>query len=244
MGFFASSGILNQRGFFSAPASAAPPAFSPTDISGLKLWLKADAGVTESGGVVTSWADQSSSGANASAAGNPSYLADQINGLPAIEFDGSSMSGSQILSGTEASFFAVISFLSYKEVGIIFEQHNGSDNMAFYRGFAENGLPQSRTRIYNGTDLSGTITSNDNQFYILSCTINDSNANLFLDGSADNDGFAGDITAGGNYFIARWEGGGSDTPCKIAELLVYDNVLSSANRESVDTYLNGRYAIY
>jgi len=26
MGFFASSGILNRRGFFSAPASAAPPA--------------------------------------------------------------------------------------------------------------------------------------------------------------------------------------------------------------------------
>ena len=26
MGFFASSGILNQRGFFSAPVSAAPPA--------------------------------------------------------------------------------------------------------------------------------------------------------------------------------------------------------------------------
>lgn len=43
MGFFASSGILNRRGFFGGAA-----AFSPTSIAGLKLWLKADAGVTES----------------------------------------------------------------------------------------------------------------------------------------------------------------------------------------------------
>ena len=34
MGFFASSGILNQRGFFSAPVSAAPPAPSGIPVAG------------------------------------------------------------------------------------------------------------------------------------------------------------------------------------------------------------------
>jgi hypothetical protein len=34
-------------------------AIVPTDLSGVQLWLKADAGVTESSGVVTSWDDQS-----------------------------------------------------------------------------------------------------------------------------------------------------------------------------------------
>lgn len=48
MGFFASSGILNRRGFFGGVATTAP--FSPADITGLSLWLKADAGVTMGNG--------------------------------------------------------------------------------------------------------------------------------------------------------------------------------------------------
>jgi hypothetical protein len=36
----------------------------PNELSGLTYWVKADAGVTESGGFVSQWADQSSSGIN------------------------------------------------------------------------------------------------------------------------------------------------------------------------------------
>ena len=42
------------------PALAAPLAIGPGGInSNLQLWLKADAGVSESGGNVSAWADQS-----------------------------------------------------------------------------------------------------------------------------------------------------------------------------------------
>lgn len=44
MGFLASNGILNRKGFFGGVT--AQPAFSPTDIAGLKLWVSADYGVT------------------------------------------------------------------------------------------------------------------------------------------------------------------------------------------------------
>lgn len=45
MGFLASNGILNRKGFFGGVT--AQPAFSPLNISGLKLWVSADYGVTE-----------------------------------------------------------------------------------------------------------------------------------------------------------------------------------------------------
>jgi hypothetical protein len=54
--------------------------------SGLSLWLKADAGVTHTGGVVTAWADQS--GANNNFSGSTEFVENEINGKPAIYFNG------------------------------------------------------------------------------------------------------------------------------------------------------------
>lgn len=44
MGFLATGGVLNRKGFFGG--TTAQTAFSPLDISGLKLWVSADYGVT------------------------------------------------------------------------------------------------------------------------------------------------------------------------------------------------------
>jgi hypothetical protein len=50
------------------PVSSATP-FSPSDLDSLVLWLKADAGVTKDGSnYVSSWADQSGNGNNATQA--------------------------------------------------------------------------------------------------------------------------------------------------------------------------------
>jgi len=70
MGFFASSGILNRRGFFGGAA-----AFLPSSISGLQLWLDATKGlfnatsggsaVTTNASAVARWEDQSGNGRHA-----------------------------------------------------------------------------------------------------------------------------------------------------------------------------------
>ncbi len=63
--------------------------------SGLRLYLRADVGVTNSsnpatdGGFVTDWADQSGNGNNATALGpahRPTFVANAVNGQPAIRF--------------------------------------------------------------------------------------------------------------------------------------------------------------
>jgi hypothetical protein len=59
---------------------------SPIPSSGLSLWLKADAGVTQAGGFVTAWADQS--GNNNNFSGEAEIYEGELNGKPAIYFDG------------------------------------------------------------------------------------------------------------------------------------------------------------
>ena len=70
---------------------AAPTLWTPTQLTSVKVWLKADEGVTVSGSDVTDWADQSGNSNNATAAGvaRPTQLTAETNGLNVIEFNGS-----------------------------------------------------------------------------------------------------------------------------------------------------------
>ena len=60
--------------------------------NGLQLWLKADAGIsTNSSGVVTTWADQSGSGNDATATDPtkaPTFQLNSLNGKPTLRFGG------------------------------------------------------------------------------------------------------------------------------------------------------------
>jgi hypothetical protein len=90
---------------------------SPTNVSGLCLWLKADAGVlTNSSGYVYNWQDQSGNGKNAVQANinnQPIWIGNVLNAKPVLRFDGQ-MDGygdfldtSQLVART---VFAVVSF--------------------------------------------------------------------------------------------------------------------------------------
>ncbi|MDV7395879.1 hypothetical protein RZS08_31095, partial [Arthrospira platensis SPKY1] len=55
----------------------------------MALWLKADQGITESGGAISAWADASGLGNDPTAAVNsPGYLEGSINFNPSVSFNG------------------------------------------------------------------------------------------------------------------------------------------------------------
>lgn len=238
MGFFQSSGILNKRGFFSAP-TAATPAFSPTDIAGLKLWLKADAGVTESGGSVTSWADQSGNGNNATATDTPTLST--VSGKTFVDFAGGYFTGNELITSPFATIMCVARFSSTRDISVIFQQFSDVDNLTFYRGFnLDTGF-----RIYNGSDLSSSSLTNNDQTYLFGVTVNNDTGTLYLNSSQDASDYCGEITPAGNYLLGRWGGGGTTTvEMQMAEIVVYDRVLTNSERIQVEEYLNTKYAIY
>src|SRR5690348_4328042 len=66
--------------------------FSPTDISGLKLWVKADQiGGLSDGDPVSTWSDQSGVGNDMTSSGSnrPTYKTGILNSFPIVRFDGS-----------------------------------------------------------------------------------------------------------------------------------------------------------
>lgn len=219
-------------------------AFSPKKISGLKLWLKADAGVTLDGSNVIAWADQSGNGNNATATDTPTLTT--IDGKTFIDFAGGYFSGNQFLTYPSVTIICVANFTSEREVECIFQQFDAGvglgDNVTFYRGhLGGNGV----FAIYNGASFGSVATTDNNQTYLFGVIINDTNASLYLNGVADEVGYSGDSIPAGPYYLGRWVSSEvTTTEMKMAEIVVYNRILSTQEREQVEFYLNQKYAIY
>lgn len=246
MGFFASSGILNRRGFFSAPVSAAP-AFSPTDIAGLKLWLKADAGVTESGGGVTLWADQSGQGNNAATGTSPTKQTNQINGLPAINFASNQWLQIQPNSIGNAGNLGIFIVLDRSSGGYILNKGDGATfEQTVWEMAPANGFGYVDNDIPTWVIVSYTPSSGPK---IVEVACNSGTTEVFENNvSQGSAGPIGSVNAISQYIgiagTATDGNGSQDNSLKIAELIIYDAFLTSTQRASIYTYLNGRYAIY
>lgn len=91
----------------------AVPAVMPSDFTDLRLWLKADAitGVAD-GGSVASWQDLSGHNyhaTNSTPTERPTFVANGVNGLPIVRFDGSqNLASSAPTANAEQTIVAVI----------------------------------------------------------------------------------------------------------------------------------------
>jgi len=210
----------------------------PTD--NLALWLNASAGLTLSGTDVSTWADQSGNGKDATASGTarPTYQSSGINGMPAISFNGTTnrMTGSQVLTTAPATVFAVVNFSVAETIGGIFQQ----TNFILYRGFS----PGSNTafRLFNGTDLTSSNGIPNGTAVLLEGVANGASSFLFSNGVERASGDAGSLAISGSYEIASFSG--SPRTMVIAEILVYSTNLGTNDRQSVENYLNTKYSIY
>jgi hypothetical protein len=228
-----------------------PPVIPP---AGLSLWLKADAGVTLSGSNVTSWADQSGNGNNATSPDtNPTFLSSSINSKPAISFnnDGSWMQipQSNIGDNGNISIFIVINYYS----GYIFLNKGdaatfGDTSWEFSTitgfGFVDtnNGDP-----IWNAVEVS--VDTDTPQ--ILEGFSNAGVSQLAFNGS--NSGSPSSANVGFNnisQYIGIGGGGtngqssGEPLDARIAEIIIYNRQVTTPERQQVEAYLNTKYAIY
>jgi hypothetical protein len=213
--------------------------FAPTDLTGLSLWLKADAGITLSGSDITSWADQSGNGNNATATDTPTLST--VIGKTFVDFAGGYFSGSELLTTPYATIMCVARFSSTRDIQVMFQQYSDGDNLTLYRGFdLDMGY-----RIYNGENLSSNSLTNENETYLFGVTVNNDTGTLYLNSTADGDGYCGEITPAGLYYIGKWVSGDVvTTEMQMAEIVLYDRVLTTSERQQVEAYLNAKYAIY
>lgn len=243
-------------------------AFSPSNISGLSLWLKADAGVTLSGSNVTAWADQSGNGNNATArTGNATLVSSVINGKPVLRFDGASnlitnnffvhnyntpitiiavsKASASTVRGEQptARYIAGATNNGGYEFGLSYGAYDGENpNFANTYGISYAGSSdiESSPMGENEKRIASTINSGSEISFFLDAT---------LVGTADP--------------AVNWSGGNNSTgafsigsvvvldeideffcTCDIAEIIIYNRAVTTPERQQVEAYLNTKYAIY
>jgi hypothetical protein len=237
----------------------------PVPSSGLKLWLRADLGVTSSSGAVSSWADLSGNGNDLGqvvSGSRPTLVSNVINGQPGISFPGSPASPGVFLSNGSTNLVA-----SGAARTIVVVARSGSSGtilsapFAFRRStplFGVGWTPYSGSNYVYSDGVTGTsnqtvpsapATSTD---YVLEFTFDGTtghNVTFTENGSSltvsnGGTGCTSDTGSTGFTVGAREDNAGASTfNGKICEILVYDHVVSGAELAAVRQYLETRYLI-
>ncbi len=204
-----------------------------TILSGLSLWLAANSGITEVGGVVSQWNDLSGNGNNAiqnTAAYRPMFVENEINGLPVIRFDGNN------------------DFLEFNEIAdtrtafFIIKHRTGSQTYAPILGhptvydWAAGDTPDKLFGLNTNANIrNGSTFVNGNSIPVLSVVLPTtySMISVITAGNVKEKY----ITLDRDYIGSRcWDG-------DYVEIILYNRALSSEERIIVESYLNEKYSI-
>jgi hypothetical protein len=232
--------IINPFSF----GAGAPP-FSPDDITGLILWLEADAITALSDGdPVTTWEDASGENNDASQAtgsNKPLYQTNEINGLPAVQFVAASQTYLTTPSITTSA--GLTAFIVYKHTssdGYLVEFDGNGNGNAIIAGFTADVENYSIPRISMGSFSTSVFN-----LHAIVRDVGGPVCTAYKNGSQTATSGTTPQNAGGQFTIGATALGVSEwTDGWIAALLVYDSPLGTTDRQSVETYLNGKYALF
>jgi hypothetical protein len=230
--------------FTYTPASAGAKTISVTNSGGLtdpgNLTYTATAASLADGDPVSSWADSSANGNNATQTGStrPIYKTAILNGKPILRFTSAGSKSlnltSPIVSAVPWTIFCVTKqSASGVAVGCI-----GSATATSAFGPLQNTdgkvYVADQVTIQNGTNPAQAV------FHVISANI--SGTGPFIDGvlasGLTNSAFVNSV----NFTVLGMANGGfSDGD--IAEIIIYNTTLSGTNRANIEKYLGTKYAI-
>jgi hypothetical protein len=239
------------------------PSFVPTDISNLAYWYSADSGITKDGSnLVSQWNDRSGNARNvtqATAGNKPVYTTNQVNGLPAVIFDGSndflSLNASIFTNTSNITFFAVAKITTASQYATLFSQYlSGALSGAAFQVCNNSGALKMQTDISLPKGMYGSTTIPLSTYKCFTYRVAPwstvaTNTELWLNGIAETEtsyGGAGTpVLAAGNVYVGAFGGGGPTVTLNggIAEIVIYNANLSDLDRSRVESYLIAKYAL-
>jgi hypothetical protein len=192
---------------------------------------------------VTGWADQSGNGRNVSEGGETTPSFEVISGKQFI-----SLGTNSYLNNSGNPIWPIDGNIDYGTIIIVarFTIDNTTNNsLLFYHEptlYFARGYPNGdKTWITIDDDIrvDSQYNLNANTNYLLEATFTPSIGILYKNGVFDATGSVNSNYSGANFNI-----GGAVDPLKIAEVVVYNRVLTTPERQQVEAYLNAKYAIY
>lgn len=219
--------------------------------NGLQLWLKSDAGVATSSGLVDSWTDQSGNGHvfDGVGSGRPTYTAAGPGTLPVLVFDGgdSLLGNLAPLQLSQATVFILAKYTIQSSnndylyaVGangasgsqMTLSRRNGTRPYHFDGRTEHIGGPavpairtdewQVHTQVYG----EGSLSTHDLYIDTRPALSSTTTAPYSVDTS--------------RFVIGNWTSGGYRFQGEFAEMLVYDRVVPAAERAAIENYLRTR----
>lgn len=220
--------------------------FSPPNISGLVVWLKADSLSLNDGDAVATWTDSSGTGNTASqsvALNRPTYKTNILNGLPVVRFASVSVNYMTIAtpllfntSGANASMFIVIKQTTSATVGVLSVGNGG--------WFLRYTSVTSASYAHVGqTVITQTVV---NQFNVLQVRRAGLNTEIGVNGTLQAPVLQGGYTVAtglANYIGVLTDALGNPMNGDIAEIVLYNTTLTDPQQLQVARYLGGKYGI-
>jgi hypothetical protein len=241
--------------------------FSPSDIAGLQLWLKADAitGLND-GDAVTTWEDSHTSNndfTQATAAKKPTYQTAEINGKPVVRFDGVDdilENASAFLSSTQGAVFAVLRLADPLITNqYLFGSADDASGTRYWICVLREGVGQPRIRTAQANadtedSVRGSTSLLASTIYALMWSSNGTDYDLRLNGTSETETVhsgsnTGDwlleTTLRDQFSLGALAYNATETGycgLDLGELIMYDTEPSAADIASIEAYLDARWA--
>lgn len=250
-----SQGSDNNSGSFSSNITVSAAPFTPSSISGLKVWLDAgdastiNAGSPADGDPITTWTDKSANAfsfAQASVPLKPTYKAAIQNGL-GIARGAASLIGANIGADlTEFSVFIVVNVTTFRQFDCIL----GSNTQGAGQGTIELGLTSQFDFYKSGTGSqmnTGLGTAPTATWMIINVTYSQSTpAGVFYINNVSKNTTVspGMFLSGANCNLFD-DGAAGFTAFRgdIGSVIIYNSVLSLTDRTNVYNYLKTRWGL-
>jgi hypothetical protein len=234
---------LHAQGVAVAFSATTAAAFSPDVVSGLQLWLDADdaASLTLSGSSISQWNDKSGNARHATASGavRPTLQTAAQNGKNTARFTATSSQRLILASSVDLSLARTV-------LAVVRRGGPAGTNIVEVLGDTLHGSAYglewwSNTNIYS----AGTgkyIQSNshaDTGYNLISLDLDTSTGHMYLN-AADLSPTVGVVVTSGIFDTVGWADS-SYGNFEMAELCVYNAVLSTADRQACETYLKTKW---
>lgn len=226
--------------------------------NGLQLWFKSDSVLADSGSLLPAWLESSGNGRHANQSDvskQPIYRTEGVNGQPYIQFKGVDefleINNSPFFNSEEFTVFTVAKHSATGDIQPVFSSVHNNTGYAVIHS-ADNSKGQAVW--YDGSSgqavTTGTNLVKNTDAHILTYTMDDTDADsdsdkviLFVNGdekvSQTSIDYSPNLT--GNFNIGKL--GNDFFQGDIYEIIVYNRVLTVAERQEVEGYLSVKYGI-
>jgi hypothetical protein len=252
--------IKSELGFFNMPKPAGPTGGGgglPV-MTGLQAWFKGDAGISTSGGYITTWADQSPNALIASASNSYGFstsltVGSSLNGIPSVnspDQDNLLLLSSNITLTTGYTIFVVAYQLSSNTPGYILQ--NVSDpasqtgGIGIYLDAGAGGPGPFLYKQSTGGFVAGGGSNNVNLSQYITYNYNGStttsyirqNGTQFVSSSSQQ---LAPYTI--NSIIAGFNPLGNGFTGRLYEVIIYNTSLTAGEVTSTEAYLTTKYGL-